>query len=194
MLLFPNTLCCSLYERNCVCAVTNIFTQFLPANNFCQLLRVTRKHSCNSAGNAQRSCTFEMINRGRLELVTSPNLCRYAYLALLGKIITPSHDKPNLKITQEVGAFENTLPHWGEFFQNLPQGVWILNGAAHLTPIKRVLTVDHRSKFSSFFKKIQNFYCRIWIQYMKNAFKWMAHALNWSSGSWDNPIFFEKII
>ena len=53
MLLFPNALCCSLYERNCVCAVTNIFTKFLSANNFCQLLRVTRKHSCTSAGNAQ---------------------------------------------------------------------------------------------------------------------------------------------
>ena len=25
MLLFPNALCCSLYERNCVCVVTNIF-------------------------------------------------------------------------------------------------------------------------------------------------------------------------
>ena len=34
MLLFPNALCCSLYERNCVCAVTKIFTKFLPANNF----------------------------------------------------------------------------------------------------------------------------------------------------------------
>ena len=53
MLLFPNALCCSLYERNCVCAVTKIFTKFLPANNFCQLLRVTRKRSCTSAGNAQ---------------------------------------------------------------------------------------------------------------------------------------------
>ena len=39
-----------------------IFTKFLPANNFCQLLRVTRK----------RSCTFGMINRGRLELATFP--------------------------------------------------------------------------------------------------------------------------
>ena len=53
MLLFPNALCCSLYERDCVCAVTNIFTKFLPANNFCQLLRVTRKRSCTSASNAQ---------------------------------------------------------------------------------------------------------------------------------------------
>ena len=62
MLLFPNALCCSLYEHNCVCAVTKFFTKFLPVNNFCQLLRVTRK----------RSCTFAMINRGRLELATSP--------------------------------------------------------------------------------------------------------------------------
>ena len=53
MLLFPNALCCSLYERNCVCAVTKIVTKFLPADNFCQLLRVTRKRSCTSAGNAQ---------------------------------------------------------------------------------------------------------------------------------------------
>ena len=53
MLLFPNALCCSLYERNCVCAVTKNLTKFLPANNFGQLLRVTRKHSCTSAGNAQ---------------------------------------------------------------------------------------------------------------------------------------------
>ena len=58
MLLFPNALCCSLYERNCVCAVTKIFTKFLPANNFCQLLRVTRKHSCTSAGNAQAQLHF----------------------------------------------------------------------------------------------------------------------------------------
>ena len=58
MLLFPNTLCCSLYERNCVCAVTKIFTKFLPANNFCQLLRVTRKRSCTFAGNAQAQLHF----------------------------------------------------------------------------------------------------------------------------------------
>ena len=58
MLLFPNALCCSLYECNCVCAVTKIFTKFLPANNFCQLLRVTRKRSCTSAGNAQAQLHF----------------------------------------------------------------------------------------------------------------------------------------
>ena len=58
MLLFPNALCCSLYERNCVCAVTNIFTKFLPANNCCQLLRVTRKRSCTFAGNAQAQLHF----------------------------------------------------------------------------------------------------------------------------------------
>ena len=59
MLLFPSALCCSLYERNCVCAVTKIFTKFLPANNFCQLLRVTRKRSCTSAGNAQAQLHFQ---------------------------------------------------------------------------------------------------------------------------------------
>ena len=57
MLLFPNALCCSLYERNCVCVVTKIFTKFLPADMSYQLLRVTRKRSCHgsctSAGNAQ---------------------------------------------------------------------------------------------------------------------------------------------
>ena len=58
MLLFPNALCCSLYERNCVCAVTKILTKFVPANNFCQLLRVTRKRSCTSAGNAQAQFHF----------------------------------------------------------------------------------------------------------------------------------------
>ena len=58
MLVFPNALCCSLYERNCVCAVTKIFTKFLPANNFCQLLRVTHKRSCTSAGNAQAQLHF----------------------------------------------------------------------------------------------------------------------------------------
>ena len=58
MLLFPNALCCSLYERNCVYAVTKIFMKFLPANNFCQLLRVTRKRSCTSAGNAQAQLHF----------------------------------------------------------------------------------------------------------------------------------------
>ena len=58
MLLFPNALCCLLYEHNCVCAVTKIFTKFLPANNFCQLLRVTRKRSCTFAGNAQAQLHF----------------------------------------------------------------------------------------------------------------------------------------
>ena len=58
MLLFPNALCCSLNERNCICAVTKVFTKFLPANNFCQLLRVTRKRSCTSAGNAQAQLHF----------------------------------------------------------------------------------------------------------------------------------------
>ena len=72
MLLFPNTLCCSLYECNCVCAVTKIFTKFLPTNNFCQLLQVTRKHSCTSAGKAQAQLHFQDDNRGRLELATSP--------------------------------------------------------------------------------------------------------------------------
>ena len=59
MLLFPNGLCCSLYERNCVCAVAKIFTKFLPENNFCQLLRVTRKCSCTSAGKAQAQLHFQ---------------------------------------------------------------------------------------------------------------------------------------
>ena len=58
MLLFPNTLCCSLFDRNCVCAVTKIFTKFLPANNFCQLLRVTRKRSCTSVGDTQAQLHF----------------------------------------------------------------------------------------------------------------------------------------
>ena len=34
------------------------FTKFLPANNFCQLLRVTRKRSCTSAGNTQAQLHF----------------------------------------------------------------------------------------------------------------------------------------
>ena len=58
MLLFPNALCCSLYESNCVCVVTKIFKIFLPANNFCQLLRVTRRRSCTSAGNPQAQLHF----------------------------------------------------------------------------------------------------------------------------------------
>ena len=58
MLLFPNALCCSLCERNCVCAVTQFFTKFLPANNFCQPLWVTRKLSCTFAGNAQAQLHF----------------------------------------------------------------------------------------------------------------------------------------
>ena len=40
-------------------------------------------------------------------------------------------DKPNLKIAQKVGAFENSHPLSDALFQNLPQGgVWILNGIA----------------------------------------------------------------
>ena len=58
MLLFPNALCCSLYERSCVCAVTKTLTKFLPTNNFCQLLQVKRKRSCISAGNAQAQLHF----------------------------------------------------------------------------------------------------------------------------------------
>ena len=58
MLLFPNALCCSLYEHNCVCAVTKIFTKFLPANHFWQLLPVTRKRICTFAGNAQAQLHF----------------------------------------------------------------------------------------------------------------------------------------
>ena len=58
MLLFPNALCCSLYEHNCVYVVTKIFTKFLPADNFCQLLRVTRKCSCTSVGNTQVQLHF----------------------------------------------------------------------------------------------------------------------------------------
>ena len=41
---------------------TNFLQNFYPQTNFAQLLRVARKHSC----------TFGMINRGRLELATSP--------------------------------------------------------------------------------------------------------------------------
>ena len=59
MFLFPNALCCSLYECNWVCAVTKSFTKFLPANNFRQLLRVTRKCSCISAGKAQVQLHFQ---------------------------------------------------------------------------------------------------------------------------------------
>ena len=45
MLLFPNALCCSLYERNCVCAVTNFLRNFYP-----QTILPT------SAGAPQRNC------------------------------------------------------------------------------------------------------------------------------------------
>ena len=48
MWLIPNALCCSLYKRNWVCSVTEFFTKKIS-----QLLRVTRKRSCTSAGNAQ---------------------------------------------------------------------------------------------------------------------------------------------
>ena len=59
MFLIPNALCCSLYKRNCVCAVT----KFLSAKNFMP----------TSAGKThKRSCTSAMINRGHLELATSP--------------------------------------------------------------------------------------------------------------------------
>ena len=67
MLLIPNALCCSLYKRNCVCAVT----KFLPAKkkktfaNFCE-------HKKNNIIHGRCSCTFVMINRGLLELATSP--------------------------------------------------------------------------------------------------------------------------
>ena len=101
MLLFPNALCCSLYECNWVCADGKIFTKFLPANNFCQLLRVTRRRSCTSAGNAQAqlpgSCTFGMINRGRLELATSAIISQSSPTSIpcptCGGIFSPSGSK-----------------------------------------------------------------------------------------------------
>ena len=73
MLLFPNALCCSLYERNCVCAVTKIFTKVLPANNFCQLLRVMRKRSCTSAGNAQAQLHFRDDQQRGFGISNIPN-------------------------------------------------------------------------------------------------------------------------
>ena len=80
LLLLYNCRCCYFQTPSVVhCMNTTASAQspkflkkFLPANNFCQLLRVTRKRSCTSAGNAQASCTFGMINRGSLELATSP--------------------------------------------------------------------------------------------------------------------------
>ena len=50
MLLFPNS--------NISVVHYIIFTKFLPANNFCQLLRVTRKLSCTSADNVQAQLHF----------------------------------------------------------------------------------------------------------------------------------------
>ena len=44
---------------NATGAVTKICTKFLPVNNFCQLLRVTHKHSCTSVGNAQAQLHFQ---------------------------------------------------------------------------------------------------------------------------------------
>ena len=35
MLLTPNTLCCSLYKHNCICAVTKFFTHKIFFPNFC---------------------------------------------------------------------------------------------------------------------------------------------------------------
>ena len=37
-------------------------------------------------------------------------------------------DKPNLQITQKIRAFKNAYSPCGTLFQNLSQGVWILNG------------------------------------------------------------------
>ena len=73
MLLFPNALCCSLYEHNCICAVTKIFTKFLPANIFCELLRVTRKCSCTSAGNAQEQLHFRDDQQRAFGISNIPN-------------------------------------------------------------------------------------------------------------------------
>ena len=75
MLLFPNALCCSLYERNCVCAVTKILTKFLPANNFCQLLQVKRKRSCTSAGNTQVQLHFRDDQQRAFGISNISNCC-----------------------------------------------------------------------------------------------------------------------
>ena len=82
MLLFPNTLCCSLYERNCICAVIKIFTKFLPANNFCQLLRGTRKRSCTSAGNAQAQLHFR-VDQQRAFGIRNISNCLKSYIPCL---------------------------------------------------------------------------------------------------------------
>ena len=55
----------------CVCAVTKISTKFLPPNNFCQLLRVTRKRSCTSAGNLRSHQNFNEIFTPKQFLPTS---------------------------------------------------------------------------------------------------------------------------
>ena len=48
MLLFPNALCCSLHECNCVCAVTKNFNEIFTRKQFLP----------TSAGNAQAQLHF----------------------------------------------------------------------------------------------------------------------------------------
>ena len=57
---------------------------------------------------------------------------RYFHMALININIYSLCDKPNLKITQKVGTFENSHSPCGTHFQILPQGgVWNLTGVAH---------------------------------------------------------------
>ena len=97
MLLFPNALCCSLYERNCVCAVTKIFTKFIPANNFCQLLRVTCKRSCTSAGNAQAQLHFRDDQPRAFGI---SNISNWLTFFQVRKITTPQSRKLFVHTTQ----------------------------------------------------------------------------------------------
>ena len=91
MLLFPNALCCSLYERKCVWTVTKIFTKFLPANNFCQLLRVTRKCSCTSANNVQAQLHFRDDQQRAFGISNISNCMVLCDLLVIGCVMSDAY-------------------------------------------------------------------------------------------------------
>ena len=148
MLLFPNALCCSLYEhdeRNCICAVTKIFAKFLPANNFCQLLRVTRKRSYTSAGNAQAQLHFRddqqrafgMSNISHwkrfiklFKLPTGKNKPDYigkGWNVMFSPLCVQLCSKPKCKFSLFHTLFNSSKLHWFWFLPGMRMNFQVMN-------------------------------------------------------------------
>ena len=93
MLLIPNALCCSLYKRNCVCAVTNFF---LPAKTF----------SPTSASNAQAQLHFRNDQQRAFEISNISNWV--SFKISFSKI---SSKRPMILVVMLVPSIMKTQPY-----------------------------------------------------------------------------------